>query len=122
MQEVANVVMRLKTQARKSLIMNAPEKKRQEYYRKMLSEFETDQHSIDNLSNQEKFNLMLIILDKTSEVRTSSDIKMLTSLTKEVKFFKALNQTKQGSKIHESCCKYIQYRFFEPNSIVFKEG
>lgn len=73
----------------------------------MLAAFETDPKIIDGLSEEEKFKLMLTILDKKSEQRSLSDIKMLTILTKDVKFFKKLPQTKQGHKIHESCCKYI---------------
>ncbi len=64
-------------------------------------------------------HLCLYILEKTVEERTTVDIKILALCTKTIKFFKELRMSENGDMIHEECCKFMYYKYFPADQVVF---
>lgn len=91
-------------------------------YRALARKFEEDPDSLSQLSPAERADLLLMALQREAGVRSPVDIKLLAELTKEVAFFGHLRATSRiGAKVHEGCCRLLQYQELEPDQIVFSE-
>lgn len=62
-----------------------------------------------------------MVLQKPTDYRTNSDIKLLAKTTENIKFFQEINQD-NGFEMHNELCKYMVHKFHHKDDIVFQEG
>jgi hypothetical protein len=65
--------------------------------------------------------MAIVILHKVTSLRTSTDIKIAKKCTQNVKFFQDMVK-ENGEEVHELCCKYMSYKMYKANEVVFYEG
>lgn len=61
------------------------------------------------------------MLQKPSNYRSTSDIKILVKATENIKFFQEISHEK-GLEIHEQICRYMTHKYLSSGEIVFQEG
>ena len=62
-----------------------------------------------------------MVLQKPTDYRINSDIKLLAKATENIKFFQEINQD-NGFEMHDELCKYMFHKFHHKDDIVFQEG
>lgn len=62
-----------------------------------------------------------MVLQKPTDYRTQSDIKLLAKATENIKFFQEINQD-NGFELHDELCKYLVHKFHHKDDLVFQEG
>ncbi|EAR93200.2 cyclic nucleotide-binding domain protein (macronuclear) [Tetrahymena thermophila SB210] len=88
----------------------------------MLSKFLENDYNLEVATQQQKLCCLLVILEKKPEDRTQKEVKILARLTENIKFFKEVRLSENGSSIHEQLCKYLIPRSFEANKTLFNQG
>jgi len=61
------------------------------------------------------------VLQKPSNYRSQTDIKLLAKATENIKFFQEISQ-ENGVEIHEQICKYMTHKYLSADETVFNEG
>ena len=67
------------------------------------------------------FEVTVSVLQKPSNYRSQTDIKLLAKATENIKFFQEISQ-ENGIEIHEQICKYMTHKYLPANETVFNEG
>ncbi|KAL4463197.1 hypothetical protein ABPG74_007198 [Tetrahymena malaccensis] len=88
----------------------------------MLAKFLENDYNLEIATQEQKLCCLLVILEKKSEDRTQKEVKILARLTENIKFFKEVRLSENGSSIHEQLCKYLIPRSFEANKTLFNQG
>lgn len=73
--------------------------------------------NLEELSQEQLLELAIETLQKSPEIRTSMDIRMLVRTTKNVEFFHNYDRD-----THEQICRYMTYLFSNKGSILFALG
>lgn len=73
------------------------------------------------MQNELKIDIVKEICSKKSIERTTQDILFLTELTKSVKVFKDLINSK-GTSAHSLCCRFLKYQHGDEGEYLFRYG
>lgn len=71
--------------------------------------------------NSENTEKIRDICKKYGGQRLPNDVRILMDFTKDIKLFKDLTQ-KQGENSHYTCCQYLLYEYFNPQTYIFRHG
>ncbi|CAK94996.1 unnamed protein product (macronuclear) [Paramecium tetraurelia] len=96
------------------LIFNAEQVRRAST---VLQKFDFRQ-SLTGSNNKDLIDVIVYVLQKPCEMRTSTDVFMLRSATRSIEFFNNL----ESDLLHEQCCKSLQYKYLQAGHFIFKEG
>ncbi|CAD8115040.1 unnamed protein product [Paramecium sonneborni] len=76
----------------------------------------------DNLTEEQMFGILCIILTKSSYHRTQSEIEILKKATKHIVYFQKLLEKDQGVLLWERCLRKMSYTYLSYGQTLFHEG